>query len=435
MKVRVFFPLGTGPQILRIAFGVYSSYLFRQHLRHSSIVAAALLSLALTIDLIPQLPLLLIAAGGGGASIHDVLSLLIFRAADLLPRFLPLSVFLGVLWTEVALTSSRERLLVWNSARAPSRFFAPVIAIAVVFGLAQFEFDNLGRPAAMSAQIQSHLGSLGQMYDRRPSTESNWFSAGSDLVRARVQYAPVILHDVTLYRFDETWRLTEIDTAQRMVPDKNWNAWRLFEGETWAFGSKPGAASTGAHDVPTLRDPVTYKFSERKLVVALDPVWVGVWGIGPEYLSRSALTALARVNHDAQTNSLFRTRIELNWANATMPGAMALLASVLAVFLLPYRVQFIRAFGAGLVGYAAHLAMRIAVLFGEHGLLSPAFAAWLVPFSIYVSAGVLLGVFTFRRKVEIAHLHNLEVTVRKTGNQAAKSGRESILTNGLAAVP
>ncbi len=433
MKLRIFLPPVTGPRILRIAFGVYSGYLFRQHLRHSLIVAAALLSLALTIDLIPQLPLLLIASGGG-ASIHDVSSLLIFRAADLLPRFLPLSVFLGVLWTEVALTASRERLLVWNSARAPWHFVAPVIAIAVLFGLAQFEFDNLGRPAAMSAQIQSHLGSLGQMYDRRPSTESTWFSAGSDLVRARVQYAPVTLHDVTLYRFDKTWRLTEIDTAQTAVPDKNWNAWRLFEGEAWAFGSKPLAAST-AHDAPKLRDPVTYKFSERKLAVALDPVWVGVWGIGPEYLSRSALTALTRVNHDAQTNSLFRTRIELNWANATMPGAMALLASVLAVFLLPYRVQFIRAFGAGLVGYAAHLAMRIAVLFGEHGILSPAFAAWLAPFSIYVSAGVLLGIFIFRRKVEIADLHNLAVTVRKTANQAAQSGCEPNLTNSLAAVP
>jgi lipopolysaccharide export LptBFGC system permease protein LptF len=434
MKLRIFLPLVTRPRLLRIAFGVYSSYLFRQHLRHSSIVAAALLSLALTIDLIPQLPLLLIASGGG-ASVHDVSSLLIFRGADLLPRFLPLSVFLGVLWTEVALTSSRERLLIWNSARAPWHFLAPVTGIAVVFGFAQFELDNSGRPAAMSAQIQSHLGSLGQMYDRRPSTQSTWFSAGSDLVRARVQYAPVILHDVTLYRFDETWRLTEIDTAQTAVPDKNRNAWRLLEGETWAFGSKPGAAPTEAHDAPKLRDPFTYKFSERKLVVALDPVWVGVWGIGPEYLSRSALTAITSVNHDAPTNALFRTRIELNWANATMPGAMALLASVLAVFLLPYRVQFIRAFGAGLVGYAAHLAMRIAVLFGEHGILSPAFAAWLVPFSIYVCAGVLLGVFIFRRKVEIADLHNLEVTVRKTANQAAKPGREPILTNSLAAAP
>ena len=156
-------PDGTPARILRIAFGLYSGYLFRQYLRHSSTVAAALLSLAMTIDLIPQLPVLLNSTESAGANIADVLFLLFFRAADLLPRFLPLSVFLGVLWTEVALTSSRERLLVWNSARTPAHSLAPIAAIAVIFGLAQFELDNVARPAAMSAQIHSRLGSLGQM--------------------------------------------------------------------------------------------------------------------------------------------------------------------------------------------------------------------------------------------------------------------------------
>lgn len=429
MKLRIYSRDRTGTRILRIAFGVYSSYLFRQHLRHSSIVAAALLSLALTIDLIPQLPVLLNATESPGGNTTDVLSLLIFRAADLLPRFLPLSVFLGVLWTEVTLTSSGERLLVWNCARTPAHLLAPVAAIAFIFGLAQLELDNVGRPAAMSAQIHSHLGSLGEMYDRRPSTQSTWFSAGSDLVRATVQYAPVTLHDVTLYRFDDAWRLTEIDTAETAVPDTKRNAWRLLNGETWAFHRGPGVVSKAVVNGPRLPDPFTHRFAERKLTIGLDPVWVGVWGIGPEYLPASVLTAITKVNHDAQTNSLFRTRIELNWANATMPGAMALLASVMAVFLLPYRVQFVRVFAIGLIGYAAHLAVRIAVLFGEHGMLSPAFAAWLVPFSIFVSAGILLGILTFRWKVRIAGGDDLKVDIRNT------AGREPILTDSLAAAP
>lgn len=420
---------GTPARILRIAFGLYSGYLFRQHLRHSAIVAAALLCLALTIDLIPQIPVLLNSTESPGANFADVLFLLLFRAADLLPRFLPLSVFLGVLWTEVALTSSRERLLVWNSARTPAHSLAPIAAIAVIFGLAQFELDNVARPTAMSAQIHRRLGSLGQMYDRRPSTQSTWFAAGSDLVRATVQYAPVALHDVTLYRFDGAWRLTELDTAETAVPDKNRNAWRLLNGETSAVHFKRAANSTPAGNRGKLPDPFTHRFSERKLIVALDPFWVGVWGIGPEYLSNSILTAITNTSHDTQTSSLFRTRIELNWANAAMPGAMALLASVMAVFFLPYQVQFIRVFAAGLVGYAAHLAMRIAVLFGEHGILSPAFAAWLVPFSIYLSAGVLVGILTFRWKIKIAGTSDLGLDVRKTAR------REPIVADTLAGVP
>ncbi|MDE2476357.1 MAG: hypothetical protein KGO48_15000, partial [Alphaproteobacteria bacterium] len=67
--------------------------------------------------------------------------------------------------------------------------------------------------------------------------------------------------------------------------------------------------------------------------------------------------------------------------------------------------------------------------FGEHGMLSPAFAAWLVPFSIFVSAGILLGVLTFRWKVRIAGGDDLKVDLRNT------AGHEPILTDSLAAAP
>jgi lipopolysaccharide export LptBFGC system permease protein LptF len=182
-------------------------------------------------------------------------------------------------------------------------------------------------------------------------------------------------------------------------------------------------------NAPKPRDPLTYRFSERKLTVALDPVLVSVWGIGPQYLSRSALAAITKVNHDALTNLQLRTRIEWNLANTTMPGAMALLASVTALFLLLYRVQFIRVFAGGMVGYAAYLAMNMAILFGEHGILSPAVAAWLVPFSICFSAGVLLGVFILGRKVKVADTDDLEPAALKT------AGRELSLKDRLATVP
>ncbi len=419
---------GAVPRVLRIAFGAYSRYLFCQHLRHCLIVAVALLSLALTIDLIPQLPFLLIASESGRAKLIAVLFLLLVRAADLLPRFLPLAVFLGVLWTEATLTSSRERLLVWNAARTPAHFLAAVTAIAVIFGVAQFELDNVARPAAMSAQIHRHLGSLGQMYDRGLASRNMWFSARHDLVRANVQYAPVVLRDMTLYRFDDAWRLTEIDTAETAVPDKNRDAWRLINGETWAFDSKSGGAAAGGDHGLRLHNPVKHSFSGRTLIIALNPAWVGVWGIGPEYLSRDALTAVANLDRDAHTTSLFQTRIDLNWANATMPGGMAFLASVLTVFLLPYRVQFARLFGAGLVGYAAHLAIRIAVLFGENGILSPVTAAWLVPFLIYASAAGLLAILMFRIRMKFSDASRPDVAIRRTAR------RETILADGLPAV-
>ena len=401
MSTRVLISHGWNSRVGRIILGVYGRYLLREHLRHCSIVAAGLLSLSLTIDLIPQLPQLLSPAASGGGEFSQVVLLVAYRAADLFPRFLPLSAFLGVLWTEISLSSSRERLLFWNSGRSPVHGLAPVLAIAVILGFVQFSFDNWLRPAAMWGQIERHLGSLGQQYDRQISHNVAWFSAGPDLVRARVQYNPVALYEVMLFQFDASRHLTEVDTAETALPGQNRDRWRFFDGKSLLIGSLSGASTTdGVVPVPP-QSPHKEQFKERNFALALDPVWVAVWGIGPEYLSRGTLTALTSLNHDPQTNALFGTRTQLNWSNAVMPGAMAALASVLAIFSFPYRATLSHVFGACLGGYAAHLALRIAVVFGEHGYLSPVLAAWLVPGTICAVVGMLLVGQTARRRARI----------------------------------
>src|SRR3954466_12958814 len=91
-------------------FGLYSRYMLGAYLRHIMMVSAALMTIALTIDLWPQVPLftghpLHVSTGLGWLGA--------LRLPALLPPFLPFATFLGVVWSESAFTESRERLLIW----------------------------------------------------------------------------------------------------------------------------------------------------------------------------------------------------------------------------------------------------------------------------------------------------------------------------------
>ena len=112
--------------------GLYSRYMLGAYLRHTMMVSAALMTIALTIDLWPQI-----------AAVHaaircmwcwSIARLAALRLPDLLPPFLPFATFLGVVWSESAFTESRERLLIWNSGRSPLFCLMPALLAGLVMG-------------------------------------------------------------------------------------------------------------------------------------------------------------------------------------------------------------------------------------------------------------------------------------------------------------
>jgi len=128
-------------RLVRALSGRHTRYLLALHLRHTAIVASALSSLALTIDLVPQVAKMM--AHPAASSVGPRIALLVLlRAADLFPRFLPLSIFFAVLWSEIVHTVSRERILVWNTARTPARCLAPSLALGLLLAPVQFAFDG-----------------------------------------------------------------------------------------------------------------------------------------------------------------------------------------------------------------------------------------------------------------------------------------------------
>ena len=192
-------------------FGRHSRYMLSGYLRHIFMVAAALSVVALAIDLWPQVPLLSERNSGPMLGLA-VATLAVLRIFDLLPPFIPFAAFLGVVWSEVAFTESRERMLIWNSGRSPLQCLAPAVMAGLLMGVLVFVMDGFGRPAAMAVQIAETFGREGVRLDRSQSGGSHWIAIPNGLLRAEIEFGPPprLCHTGgSVRRCEALWRLCE----------------------------------------------------------------------------------------------------------------------------------------------------------------------------------------------------------------------------------
>src|SRR5258706_12009966 len=85
-------------------WGLYSRYMLGAYLRHIMMVSAALMTIALTIDLWPQVPLF---TGNPLQVVGNLALLAVLRPPGLLAPLFPFATFLGVGWSEGAFSASR----------------------------------------------------------------------------------------------------------------------------------------------------------------------------------------------------------------------------------------------------------------------------------------------------------------------------------------
>src|SRR3954467_11329929 len=130
--------------------GLYTRYMLGAYLRHTMMVSAALMTIALTIDLWPQIQLV---SGDPLQVTAKIAWLALLRLPDLFPPFVPFAAFLGVVWSESAFTESRERLLIWNSGRSPLFCLIPALFAGLLVGALLFALDVFARPAAIHVQM------------------------------------------------------------------------------------------------------------------------------------------------------------------------------------------------------------------------------------------------------------------------------------------
>ena len=354
-------------------WGLYSRYMLGAYLRHTAMVAAALMTIALTIDLWPQVALF---KGEPLRVVVSIARLALLRIPDLLPPFVPFATFLGVVWTESAFTESRERLLIWNSGRSPLFCLMPALLAGLVMGAALFALDAWLRPAAIHVQIDEKLGREGIRLDRSRSGGNHWIALPDGLLRAEIAYGPpVSLHNITIYKLDSEGHLAEVDTASVARPLGK-DRWRLENGKSWhAEFSDPGnVLSTAGSQVETQT-----AFAQKTVAMKLDDLWLRNLGLSPQYLRLGDLRRLADAEIMTRDSSSYKTRLVVIFAETAFTCVMALLGAALSMLYFAYETRWVALVTVLLAGYLAHFASKAFILMGEFAYMAPFFAGWLAP--------------------------------------------------------
>ena len=391
------------PEIRVAAAGRHTRYMLAAYLRHTFIVTGALLAIALTIDLWPQLANVESSATSGRlvAVLLAVLRFAGLRAPDLIIPFLPFATFLGVVWTEILLTESRERLLVWNSGRSPLHCLAPIIAVGVIMGVMDFGMDAFLRPAFMNIQIRERLGTKGDEFARaREDAPITWIAVDrgrEGLLKARlIKRNPVELADVVLYRFDKDGSLTEVDTAASASPLEN-AQWVLHNGKFWRATSGPPEA--GTHFTIATAPEAQTPFTEKTVTIDVSRLWLKNRGISVQYLPLSVVRRLAFEKGGSLRADDFRTHLEVKYSELFLPGEMALFASCMAMLLIPYRTSTAAVIWILLAGYLAHFASKAMLLMGSNSYADAYVAGWLVPAALGIAVALVMRRIEAQRRV------------------------------------
>ena len=381
-------------QIFLSPFGWYTRYMLRALLQQTFVVTAGILIVALTVDLAPQLRQIL-ADGPEGEGFWVVLRLaryIMLRGADFAPRLLPIGCFLGVMTCEISHTWSRERLAVWNSGRSPLQCLVPALILSVLAGLIQVAFDGYLRPAAVAVQIAEHLGEYGAIFDRRPTTNRVWITAGNNLVASRVEFGPPpVLRDLMIYRLRSDGRLTEVVAAKEARPGSGKDLWNANGVSQWDISDDGQSNGAGGGRPEKSQE-------NAEIVLPLDPLWLSNLRLSPMFMPHQVLTQLADTE-GVLWRHRYQTWVQVRYADMILPAGMVLLATSLSLLLLPYGASFNAMVTMAVAGYAGHVSMRAFVLLGEHGYVEPAVAAWTTPVTQLIAASIILAVVQLRRKI------------------------------------
>jgi lipopolysaccharide export system permease protein len=374
-----------------VPFGTFTRTLGLAHARHIGTVIAALLIVALTLDLAPRADWIASQApnrSAPGIALH-LLWYLGLRSCDLIGNLLPLGCFLGLFWSEITLTQLRERVIVWNGGRSPLQTLVPLAILGVLFGALQTTALTVLRPGVVAIQIEQNLGEYGRRFDRRlaPSTW-RWITLPNHLIQARIDHRASRLVDVQVFEFSDEGRLNGRIEAASAEPTATPGRWLFRSGARWdAPDASPGSQ-------PTDTGPAR-RFDTETENLALDPLWLASFGIDPRYLPQATLAALA-ARTDIPEPAGYRTWWQVRIAQFFLPFGMLLLASALATWLIAQRTAFKPMILIGLAGYFLYVTNNVVVWLGEYGQFPAIPAAWLMPLAM-IAVGLALMAWLERR--------------------------------------
>ena len=167
--------------------GIHTRYMLGAYLRHTLMVAAALMTIALTIDLFPQIALL---RDSGIFAVFGIARLAALRLPTCCRLSFPSPRFSA--WSGRSAFTESPRTVADLEQRALARCLClvPALLAGLAMGAALFVVDAILRPAAIHLQIEETLGREGIRLDRSQSGGNHWIALNDGLLRAEIEYGP-----------------------------------------------------------------------------------------------------------------------------------------------------------------------------------------------------------------------------------------------------
>ncbi|MBO1325792.1 LptF/LptG family permease [Acetobacter sp. TBRC 12305] len=375
-------PGGAPINPVRLApFGLYTRHILAGYLRSLMMIAAVLLAIAETIDLWPQIDMVM--ASGSAPAWRNIVYFTTLRIPGLLAPLIPFATFLAVCLVEIAQTRSGERLFIANTGRSPLKSLFPAVLLGLLLGPATFVMDGYLGPVSMAEQMRQKTGRDAQRLDRTKPSNPVWMQTPQGVLSASIAFGPpASLRTLLLFRFDAASLLTEIDKADAAIRVPETGLWQLENPQVW-HDARP-ADTRAARPMPPEQTRLI-PTPPYAITLTLDPLWLSVYGMEAQYLPLATLQSLASHTQNGYDAAPYRTRMAMLLATLILPGAMAMLASTLCATRLAYGASAIATGGVIAWGYAAHAATRACLLLGQTGTLPAWLAATLVPGTLLVS--------------------------------------------------
>ena len=370
--------LSTVRRMLPAPLGWHTRAMLSTYVRHTFLATCAIIALAVSIDLTLFLSkVLAVVSEWPQFWGFSVAWYVVLRATDFLAELLPLTCFVGVFWAEVVHTLSQERLVVWLSGRAVAQCLVPALLFGAMVGITELALNIYLRPLAVMQMAVDHLGSYGERFDPRPLPDPQWLAAGRDLIQAVVEPgSPPVLHEVKVYRLDESLALESFYQAKLAKPLDD-HTWLLLDGSRWASPLAENRPALNLDEGNPVVAEQEVPFVEEKLDLKVAPVWINNFRVEARYLTNDVFSAMRKVKFFP--DSEFRTWAQARYSLSLFGLALPLLGAVLSMLLLATDISLPALCIVALSCYAANSAMKLFVLLGEHDHLPAVIAGWAVP--------------------------------------------------------
>jgi lipopolysaccharide export LptBFGC system permease protein LptF len=179
-----------------------------------------------------------------------------------------------------------------------------------------------------------------------------------------------------------------VNTAPWARRDPVSGLWHLSAGQYWiADHAKSPLTALGGATRQTM-----IPFQERKLAIALNPLWLSWYNLAPQYIPLSVLHQLALSDDIPDAHGQYATRFYVVIAEAFLPVGMALLAASLSMLFLAYATSAPALIGIVFAGYTAHFAIKAGLILGQNGFVPPLLAGFTVPVLLFAATACVLTV-------------------------------------------